>query len=149
MKLPVLKVTQRSTTGETVRRDIPRGCIGSDAIASQNENSSCFGDEYDAFSVEQPDSVDNAELFDPSLHKITQEAAVANWNAIRPAILRAAIESSAMHANQSCCLCTNEATLRCLQCSSTGYFCHQCFCDIHKKINLFHVGEVWEVCTGT
>lgn len=147
LKLPALKVTQRSTTGETVRRDIPRGCISSihsDDNSSLVETSDNIGVQEATEGAIDDDST-YVTLDEPSLHKISQEASVASWNKIRPAILRAAIESSAMPPNEQCCMCTAEAEYRCLQCSSTSYFCRGCFCELHSKINLFHTGEVWEV----
>ena len=140
-----MKVTQRSTTGETVRREIPRGCIGGE---TSQDRSSCDSNSFPLHEQEFDFSghMDDTSSFEPSLHRIAQEAAVTNWNTVRPAILKAAIESSALPSNQYCCLCSNEATFRCLQCSPSGYFCHQCFGDIHSKINIFHIGEVFEVC---
>lgn len=141
LKLRTLKVTQRSTTGETVRREIPRGCIG---IHIQDPSPVETSDDPagSGFDVETTVYDDSSDPLEPSLHRISQEAAAASWNKIRPAILRAAIENSAMP-NHSCAICPAEAECRCLQCSA--YFCQECFCDLHSKIGLFHTGEVWEV----
>ena len=32
-----------------------------------------------------------------------------------------------------------------IQCAPWAYFCAKCFGDAHSKINIFQVGEVWEV----
>ena len=33
----------------------------------------------------------------------------------------------------------------CTHCAPWVYYCDQCFAEAHSKINLFHIGEVWEV----
>ena len=79
------------------------------------------------------------------LYKVVQESSIARWSKVRPDLLKAMIESSAMPSSQKCCLCTNEVTYSCLPCSPTDFFCEQCFGKIHKKRNFFHTGEVREV----
>ncbi len=91
---------------------------------------------------------DNPEFKnEPSLHEIKQKANVKGWAEIRQDMLKAAIQSCTMPFEQVCVHCTiMEAKYRCLQCSAWAYYCGECFGDIHCKSNLFHVGEVWEVC---
>ena len=163
MKLPPLKVKQRSTSGKTVQRVIPRGILGpvgdrvDTNLGTVEGPRSAVGDRVDTNlgTVEGPrsgihwdsdeHSIPADSLPEPSLHKITQESAIAGWNKVRPDLLRVVIETSAVPSAQLCCLCTNEATYRCLSCSPTDFFCGNCFNKIHEKKFFFHTGEVWEV----
>ena len=49
-----------------------------------------------------------------------------------------------MRCGQCCMLCGSEATYRCVQCASWAHYCATCFCRVHSKANIFHVGEMWE-----
>ena len=162
LKLPSLRVTQRSTTGEINRRLIPRGCT-----AIQNEPSDLCHDADKEASVEPSQSAESGNAFDagigldandvsvplltptiePSLHVLAQKAAIASWSKLRPDMLKTAIECNAMPLKQKCILCsTNDATYRCLKCAPSAYYCPQCFGDAHRETNYyFHTGEVWEV----
>ena len=163
LKLPSLRVTQRSTTGEINHRLIPRGCT-----AIQNEPSDLCHDADKEASVEpNPNqSAESGNAFDagigldandvsvplltptiePSLHVLAQKAAIASWSKLRPDMLKTAIECNAMPLKQKCILCsTNDATYRCLKCAPSAYYCPQCFGDAHRETNYFHTGEVWEV----
>ena len=83
----------------------------------------------------------------PSLHEITQKRAIKSWKKIRPDLLRVAIETEALPENQHCVLCiTEEASWRCLQCGPRVFFCVKCFEEAHSVTNIFHTGEIWEVC---
>ena len=82
----------------------------------------------------------------PSLHAVKQQASATAWGEIRPLLLRAAVESSAMPTMQLCNVCAETALYRCIQCGSNAYYCHKCFNQVHRATNIFHNGEVWEVC---
>ena len=86
--------------------------------------------------VEEPKSVDahmwdvdngllNNSLPEPSLHKISQESAIAGWNQIRQDLLKVVIETSCIPLAQLCFLYTTEATYRCLSCSPSDFFCQE------------------------
>ena len=95
------------------------------------------------------DTIDvSGPLNEPSLHVLAQKAAIASWNKLRPEMLKTAIECNAMPLKQKCILCsTDDATYRCLKCAPWAHFCPQCFGDAHRRTNIFHTGEVWEVCS--
>lgn len=160
-KLPTLSVTQRSTAGEVTHRTIPRGCTvpqcdssnqspDSDGVADGDPlNDSGNGGAY--FSLSDASGVGKEEQSAaslPSLHEIAQKSSTESWRKIRPTLLRAAIESNAMPPNQDCVFCyADKALYRCLQCGPKAFFCLHCFGGAHSgNINLFHTGEVWEVC---
>ena len=82
----------------------------------------------------------------PSLHEMREKAAVEGWSHVRLALLKTTVEGNSMPTDQTCILCGCEATHRCLNCGPQAYFCAQCFGDAHSKMNMFHVGEIWEVC---
>lgn len=160
MKLPSLKLTQRSTQGKVRHRTVPRGMTSSSArspgCADDAEKSSQTSPESpgEAGSVEKSDDGESPMLiiddFDqdhsgPSLHSIKQKAATAAWEKNRVSMLKTFIECNSMPSNQTCITCANEAKYRCLQCASWAFFCSNCFADAHRSVNIFHVGEVWEV----
>ena len=117
LKLPSLKVTQRSTSGKTVKRVIPRGCFGGVACDRVEEDLAAVGGGASSSYIYLDADDDHSEvsLPEPSRHKIAQESSIAGWrNKFRPDLLKAMIESSAMLSSQKCCLCTNEVTYRCV-----------------------------------
>ena len=165
LKLPSLRVTQRSTTGVVSHRLIPRG-----RTSIQNEPSDlCHSDAEDCerasiesgLSAESDNALDGLDLDtshvsgslstpmnEHSLHVLAQKAAIASWNNIRPDMLKTAIEGNALPLKQKCIVCsTDDATYRCLKCAPWAHFCPQCFSDAHRRTNIFHTGEVWEVCS--
>ena len=143
-KLPMLSVTQRSTAGEVSHRRIPRGCVQQELKPSA-DSGALDTDDWPQLNDSYGEQQVASEL--PSLHSIAQRSAVELWEKIRPSLLQAAIESSAMPPNQTCIsCCDNEALYRCLQCGPRAFFCHCCFALMHSTMNLFHTGEVWEVC---
>lgn len=168
LRLPSLRVTQRSTTGEVNHRLIPRGCTSQAVQTTDESHPLCDNDGVDGKGdsvmdknkpVELPDQqfgvvgMDSGTLStsindEPSLHVLAQKASIASWNKLRPIMLKTAIECNAMPLNQMCVICnTNEAIYRCLRCAPWAHFCQQCFEDAHKYMNVFHTGEVWEVAT--
>ena len=154
LKLPSFQVTQRIGTGSTVRRNLPRGrkddCVEDEQLSSGGEVGSSDLTSSTGFFPTSFDTVteDIGCSSQPkvSLHAIKQEAATAAWTQVRPALLKAAVECSAMPAAQCCILCLESASYRCIQCAPWAYFCQNCFSEVHSKINFFHTGEVWEVC---
>lgn len=153
LKLPSMKVTQRSTSGEVVHRIVPRGC------SSQEKSEDCggnfltgtagcgdAGDDQELGTGDSWNPLSHLSAREPSLHEIVQKAAVSAWKEIRPALLKASIECSAMPPHQRCIVCTDQvAKYRCLQCALWAYYCPQCFGEAHSRTKLFHTGEVWEV----
>ena len=152
VKLPALKVTKRTKEG-VVRCSLPRGrglteSTADAGAASLPAHLDC--DERAAIVDAGDVGVDMAKTqpanaSEVSLHYVKQKAATAAWNQVRPALLRAAIEESAMPAGQCCINCPEGATHRCTQCAPWAYYCQQCYDEAHSKTNFFHVGEVWEV----
>lgn len=82
---------------------------------------------------------------DVSLHAVKEQASARAWEDIRSLLCRAAVESSAMPEKQQCIMCIERALYRCCECGSNAYYCHKCFTEAHHKVNVLHVGEIWEV----
>ena len=145
LKLPPLKVVQRSTSGETAHRIVPRGFVSQSEEPGPSNDGKHDNDVGDYYG---PDPFLDTESpsMEPSLHKIAQNSAAISWNKIRSNLLKAAIEGNAMPLDQYCSMCsTREAVYRCLRCSPCAYFCRECFENAHSKTNFFHTGEIWEV----
>ena len=70
-----------------------------------------------------------------------QKAATASL----PSTVKEAVEENAMPVGQCCIYYPECATHCCSQCAPWACYCDQCFAEAHSKINLFHIGEVWEV----
>ena len=150
LKLPSFQVTQRTGTGSTVRRNLPRGrkgdCVGDEQLSPGGEVGSSDLTTLTSFDTVTEHIQDCSSQPEVSLHAIKQKAATAAWTQVRPALLKAAVECSAMPVAQCCILCLESASYRCIQCAPWAYFCQNCFGEVHSKINFFHTGEVWEVC---
>ena len=145
-KLPPLRMTQRSTSGEVSHGFIPRACR------------SLRGTEQIERNEEQPSGVVSGASLNvgnwmeasdhlPSLHEITQKQATESWNKIRPELLKVAIASEALPKNRQCSCCIEEASCRCLQCGPNIFYCKTCFEEAHRRANIFHTGETWQVLT--
>ena len=147
LKLPPFKVTQRTGAG-VVCRSLPRGRKDAEVVEAKTSDSVIENQKEDGLveMVTDDSSSDCQQEFDVSLHAIKQKAATEAWSHVRSALLRAAVESSAMPADQHCINCSDHATHRCLQCAPCAYYCKECFKAAHSRINLFHTGEIWEVC---
>ena len=146
-------MTQRTGTGSTVRRNLPRGrkddCVGDEQLSSGREvrssdltsSTDFFPTSFDTVTVD----IGCSSQSEVSLHAIKQKAATAAWTQVHPALLKAAVECSAMPVAQCCILCLESVSYRCIQCAPWAYFCQNCFSsEVHS--NFFHTGEVWEVC---
>ena len=158
-KLPPLKVTQWSSAGDTTHRTIPRCFSSSPNLQTISKRKQ--GGKNDPSDLEDslpPAAIDdtlpleeltsqtgNGSDAGPSLYSVKERSAAKEWEAIRPQLLKCAVESSAMPHAAECILCQSPATMRCLKCGPRVYFCIECFGDLHKKINILHTGEVWEV----
>ena len=80
-----------------------------------------------------------------SLHTVNQRSSTSAWAQIRPMLRKVAVECSAMPENQSCLICSKSALYRCLQCGANAYYCRECYNQVHCAVNMFHVGEIWQV----
>ena len=148
-KLPSFKVTQKVRGGRTVHRTVPRGGVIQDAHDRDSSTSKADavmedGDDQPTEVIESTVDVDHVGA-DISLHAIREQASARAWQEIRPQLLRAAVEASAMPQTQVCIMCTERALYRCCECGSNAYYCQECFKKAHSKVNVFHVGEIWQV----
>ena len=142
LKLPALKLTQRSASGSWQKKDILRG-DSSGGGTHLHEHDTSISKESDVLDFEYGGG-DDCE--GPSLYEIQQRSSVAAWEKLRPMMLSAIVESSGMPPGQNCVKCLQvPALLRCRRCGPTVFFCHACFLADHSKSNLFHVAEEWKV----
>ena len=79
------------------------------------------------------------------MHEIENRASVAAWKTITKGLIDVVVESQAMLPSTSCILCEIPANVRCKQCGPRTFFCIECFEKLHQHINIFHIGERWEV----
>ena len=162
MKLPAFKVTQTSCSGSTVHRHIPRGQFKAstsqytDAIDCEVQESESQHEHEESVDIESNEHVmSESNLNFPSrmdclgqnvsLHAVKQQASACAWSQIRSVLRTAVIESSGMPKNQLCISCPEKALYRCIQCGPNSYYCYDCFGGAHKLVNIFHVGELWQV----
>ena len=142
LKLSPFNLTRRSTSGKVSRQLVPRGCT-SDSV-SANDSGCGVGHRAPEFQDDDIATTERESL--PTLHEVAQKRAVESWKKIRLDMLRIAIESEALPEDQLCTACTaDKALYRCLQCGPRIFFCSQCYEAAHRKTNIFHTGEVWEV----
>lgn len=154
MKLPSLKVTQRST--KKGKRTVVCSRGGPDSSSSRVYEEGAASAEDPPYSPSHPSLPDLPDLADdeeykrsdlrPTLHEIKQAANAEAWKSIRHDILHAATESYAMPVEQHCtACCKDDATYRCTECGPSVYYCPQCLWNSHSKANIFHTPEKWDV----
>ena len=144
--LPAFKVTKRSTAGDIVEKDVPRGFKSKEEEPFHPEDTAELstggedGIDFNSWATESSPG--------PGLYEISQKASVSAWESIRKCVLKAVTESNAMPKNQLCtCCCEVLATFRCIQCGPHVYFCASCLPKQHLKSNIFHIPEQWKVCS--
>ena len=142
LKLPAFKVTQRTAASSTVRRNLPRGRKCESAPAQSSSGIEEGVPDFVSMMEEGPHACSVPEV---SLHAVKEKAAATAWARVRPALLKIAVEGNAMPSDQSCIMCPEAASCRCIQCAPWAFYCQDCFEHVHSSINLFHIGEVWKV----
>ena len=110
VKLPVFKVTQRSSSG-LVSRNIPRrqnttsSSCGDDTNDPLVEAGTCEGDPFvsSSFMPMEPTLQSSGDSVgqNVSLYAVKQRASTAAWAQIRSVLLNTAVESSAMPSNHA------------------------------------------------
>ena len=151
LKLPRFRLTQRSTSGAVVQKDVargleervkvcPRSMMFEDASTPTAHDRETPGIDLDRTNCE-PTS-------EPTLYAISRKASVAAWNSLRQPMLEAVTESRAVPEEQECTFCLEaRAKFRCVQCGPYCYYCDQCLAKLHLHSNIFHVPEQWKVST--
>lgn len=151
LRLPIFKLRKRSTSGpsqsEAVHPTCGISCTDVKIVEDSDTESLSDDDQLDDPSGHGDEQAEVGDEFEgPSLYKIQQETAASGWKNIRSKLLRAAVEANAMPPEQVCINdCGTPASLRCLKCSLTSFYCHDCFISIHAHSNFFHVAEEWKV----
>lgn len=70
----------------------------------------------------------------------------ANWERLRPHLLRATVEELCIPEGTNCCVClVKMATTRCTYCGPRQFFCQSCVYTLHETRNQLHVMEQWTV----
>ena len=139
VRLPSLKVTQRSASSSATNIIVPRGRRDEVRVATSMEEAanepSSGGYEFEGNAADgildgHPDH-DFLREPSPSLHEINEAANSLSWKSIRSDLLRAITESFAMPMEKKCCLCCESAACRCVQCGAAIYYCRKCFEESH------------------
>lgn len=156
LRLPGIKLRKRSARGPCQKEIIhPNYGLSQPQDVEDSEKSDfseTFSDaDHHSYPPDELDPGGDTGSFGgiegPSMYKIQQDAAASGWEKIRSSLLRAAVEANAMPPEQ-CCVnepCVARATLRCLKCGLSSFYCPDCFIDIHAHSNFFHVAEEWKV----
>lgn len=146
--LPVLRVTRRSTSGSKSLEVLHRGS-GKEEY-QENADSQLSTTSTPAMPLDNNPDFQlrslSQELNEPTVHELERKANVAGWEKVRKEILNIGVGMEAMPYQQQCNICQKcSATIRCRRCGPFGYYCQSCFKDQHSKVNMFHIGETWEV----
>lgn len=154
LEVPHFRLTQRSTSGAVVQKDVVRGLKKRVEVSSRNRMFE-EGSMSTAHDHESPDpcidldlSEENQTSSEPSLYAIGSKASVAAWNSVRYPVLKAVTESHAMPESRSAL-----SVLKPVLISDTYtpycYYCDQCLAKLHLHSNIFcvHVPEQWKVNT--
>jgi len=143
VRLPSLRVTQRSCGSSPVTMDVPRGRLGCGNGQAETGNVhegpvSCPGSPASVFEVHE-------DLSDTTLHEMNEAANAEGWQRVRSSLLHAVTQSFAMPLEECCRVCHEAAECRCIQCGPAVYYCLRCFETLHSVTNIFHTAEMWEV----
>ena len=154
IKLPLLKVRHKSTSGDITYRAVPRitfslkreAPVTYEDAAPKRERTI----DNDDVSLDLPDDdYGMATCTDdlPSLYAVKQKIAASAWSTIRNKLRDACVEISALPEMQMCVKCLEvSATLRCRRCGPCAYFCDECWLSCHsQQLNVFHIPEIWKV----
>ncbi len=147
-RLPSFKVIVRSSSGRVSHRSVPRGCQGKGLQKKRQDSTP--GVVLDGVVVAEnlPENTTSDPEILPTVHEVLQKKSVESWEKMRHQLLKASVESEALPPDTLCFVCgLNKASHRCLQCSSSLFYCLSCYSAAHVKTNLFHKGEIWEVST--
>ncbi len=157
LKLPPFRVTQRSTSGKVSHHILPRLC-GLEGKANVSASGDGLALDINCQAIELCEchtdvltsggtNKDTRESVpSSSLYELDQENSAESWRKARSTLLKIVVESEALPEAQLCISCNNSALYRCLQCGPRAYFCNHCYEAAHLATNLFHTGEIWEVC---
>ena len=88
--------------------------------------------------LDEPGSSSNEE----TVYRQATNKEFSVWEALKPELLRVSLESSAPSSHR-CCICTEQANYRCLECSNSIVFCETCVKATHR--NSLHLPEIWNV----
>ncbi|CAI8006841.1 hypothetical protein GBAR_LOCUS4927 [Geodia barretti] len=151
VRLPRLKVTQRSTSSPATK--VPRGRRGGGGVAISAEEEASEAPSGSEMRHDEVRDEDHAVVFSdvyhdhdvvrepsPTLHEINEAANATSWKNIRSELLRAITESFAMPLGKKCCMCSEAAACRCVQCGAAIYYCIKCFEGSHSTANILKCG---------
>lgn len=148
--LPALKVTRRPAHRKKSISYLKRKANGpksltpdSERIVERQPEDTCIGLVEDFMEVAPSCSSEPKQEL--TCYTIDSKASVAGWEKIRHLLRAAVTESEALPLKQVCLHCQASASMRCKQCGTKGYYCHQCFLDSHSSVNIFHAAEIWKV----
>ncbi len=82
---------------------------------------------------------------EPTCYLLESKASTAGWATIRGSIEKAIVERAVLPQLQTCLNCPDPASIWCKRCGPKSYFCEECFFNLHRKVNIFHVAEIWKV----
>ena len=104
--LPAFKVTRRSTAGDILEKDVPRGLKNRDEPVYSEDTAELSSEEEDSHCVDFNSESWTTEFSPgPELYEISQKASVSAWKSIRQGALKAVTETNTIPKNQICIFC--------------------------------------------
>ena len=164
--LPTMKVRRGCTKGKSTFKSISRGSMRLKRSLPYNfavekaKKMELHNEDYDVDDVNYDDDTDEWGSMDetifrgvtsthenlPNLYSVKQKVASDSWKAMREAIRNVCVEGAALPDGQLCVIClSDEATLWCVRCGASAYYCNDCWMSSHSKVNIFHIPQVWAV----
>ena len=139
--LPALKVTRWSAVGPKSTTSVYRR-LGNPTVEVLDQHLQPGLELQESL----PPLVDMvSDCTEPTEHELSCRSSVAGWEEIRDELRTAVTENAAMPQGQLCVKCAEIACIRCQRCGPFGFFCSECFSNVHSEVNLFHIPEKWEV----
>lgn len=143
IRLPALKVTKRPAYGKKALKYLER-TIDYNSVPVPSES---VKKDFLDFATEENLLVSNSSSTssEPTCYLLESKASTAAWATIRGSIEKAIVEREVLPHLQTCLNCPEPASIRCKRCGPECYFCEDCFLNLHRKVNIFHVAEIWKV----
>ena len=153
-QVPSLKVRQRSTKGKSKFKKLSRGRV---RLKPNDTYSTVTNGVMEEEFMESRDSDNNLDYdYDnnewepvelPSLYSVKKRMNANAWESERKKLRDACVQTASLPDGQLCIRCSNKADIWCRRCSPFAYFCEECWLQCHAETNIFHIPEIWVVCT--
>ena len=146
LKLPLLKVTKRSSDGNHSQINVKRG-KGLNSGSHRTEVHHRAPSDDESFTAEASD--DQTESYADSTlswYDVRQKRSSCAWEKIRENLRVSYVASNYFNPDECpCTACSQPSCIRCTECGPRVFYYYHSFGEAHSRTNIFHIGEILEV----